>query len=79
MDEDLKDQDLGELDLRSMEDACTKKSFDSIPARQIWIFQESFVKDKVQNKLRVYHLPKKDKNKFLRITGKEDVKLICNN
>ena len=31
MDEDLKDQELGELDLGSMEDACTRKAFDSIP------------------------------------------------
>ena len=46
MDEYLKDQDLGELDLESMEDACTRKSFESIPAWQIQLFQEVLVKAK---------------------------------
>ena len=55
IDEYLKDQELGELDLGSMEDACTLKSFDSIPTRKMQLHQEALVKAKVQNKLGVYH------------------------
>ena len=64
MEEDLKDQELRELDLGSMEDACTRNSFYSIPARQIQLLQEALVKSKVQNKLGVYHLTQKDKQKM---------------
>ena len=35
MDEYLKDRELGELDHASMEDACTRKAFDSIPTQKI--------------------------------------------
>ena len=66
MDEDLRDQDLGELDLGSMEDACTQKSFDSIPAQQIQLLQESLVKVRDQNKLGVYHPLQKEKPKLKR-------------
>ena len=64
MDEDLREQGLGELDLRSTEDACTRKAFVSILAWQIQLLQEALVKAKAQNKLGVYHLPQKEKQKI---------------
>ena len=66
MDEDLKYQYIGELYLGSMEDACTGKYFDSIPAQKIQLFQGALVKAKAQNKLGEYHPPQKDEQKILK-------------
>ena len=62
----MKEAFLEELDLLGLEDACTKKYFDSIPVRKIQLLQKSLAKAKAHNKLGVHNISQKDKKKSQR-------------
>ena len=66
----MKEAFLEELDLLGLEDACTKKYFDSIPAWYIELLQESLSKSKDHNKLEVHNTAQKHKQKSQRDSKK---------
>ena len=73
--EDMKDTIPKGLNLLGIEDACTRKAFNSIPPKQIQLLQKSLTKSKAQNQLGVAISRQKDKHKSQRDSKKGVVNL----
>lgn len=59
----------------TLEDACNKQTFSSIPPQQIQLLKESLLKLKTTSKLGVQNLPRKDKSKMIKDSKKRGCKL----
>ena len=75
--EDMKDTIPEVLNLLGLEDACTRKAFNSIPPKQIQLQEKSLTKAKAQNQLGVASFGQKDKQKAQHDSKKGVVNMLC--
>ena len=75
--EDMKDTIPEGLNLLGLKDACTRKSFNLIPPKQIQFLQKSLTKSKAQNQLGVASSGQKDKQKAQRDLKKGFGNMLC--